>query len=234
MDKVTLTKDELKQLVAFIHSRGFREPLVVMDILDHFACKVEEKLAAIKGLSLEQAMEDAHRDFGVTGFRKLAVSTESQLHIRHEREYKRSFMQHLKNIPLAALILLLGICFYKGYMWADTNTVDVLWGNNLLVTALWLVFIAGTVAVQTSMPKRYLKASTGTESVFGTASFIAFIMFFTSATSGVATMGGMWPALYCSAVFVYLILHFLAEYKTINKIFENYKELEDMLASIEH
>ena len=42
MDKLTLTKQQLKELKKFINSRGFREPLIVMEILDHFACLVEE------------------------------------------------------------------------------------------------------------------------------------------------------------------------------------------------
>ena len=46
MDSKVLSQEQLKELVRFIHSRGFREPAVVLEILDHFACKVEELLAA--------------------------------------------------------------------------------------------------------------------------------------------------------------------------------------------
>ena len=56
MDKVTLTKEQLEELKVFINSRGFVEPVVVLEILDHFACKVEEELEQNPQYSLKKAM----------------------------------------------------------------------------------------------------------------------------------------------------------------------------------
>jgi hypothetical protein len=76
MDKVVLNKEQLKELKWFIHSRGFLQPLVVMEILDHFACMVEDMMQEDKELTLKQAMIKAHASLGVMGFRPIADAVE--------------------------------------------------------------------------------------------------------------------------------------------------------------
>ena len=79
MDNLTLDNGQLYPLIAFINKRGFHEPLMIVEILDHFACKVEEKMNQAPGISLEAAMAAAHDDF----WRPAAVL---QLQRRSERQ----------------------------------------------------------------------------------------------------------------------------------------------------
>lgn len=97
MDKIVLKKEELDQLKQFVVRKGFREPGVLLEILDHFACKVEEELEAKPSLGLEQAMENAHRSFGVSGFYPLAKTFYEQVQLRYNRLYRAVQKQVLKQ-----------------------------------------------------------------------------------------------------------------------------------------
>ncbi|RYD56090.1 MAG: hypothetical protein EOP56_14240 [Sphingobacteriales bacterium] len=234
MDKVTLTKEQLKVLVKFIHSRGFREPSMVMDILDHFACKVEEKMQATPSIALEQAMQDAHRDFGVSGFRNLAASHQGQFETRQRRVFKKNARDLLANIPFVFGVGLLAAAYYKGHMWAELNNVTLLWGTNVFSIGLWLVFVVGTTKLNGGLPKRYLKTSTADGYTTSMWSWIGFALFFTTVRlSPDLTGAGQMPAAYTTLVLVYLVFYFAVEYKTINKLFENYQDLEHMLLELE-
>lgn len=77
-------------LKAFIMRKGFKEPGVMLEILDHFACKVEEQLETTPQISLEQAMEKAHRSFGVAGFYPLAKAFYGQVQLRYKKVYRQA------------------------------------------------------------------------------------------------------------------------------------------------
>lgn len=69
-----LNKEELKELVGFIRKKGFTEVDVQLEILDHFACKVEEIRAEQPSIELSKAMTQAHASFGVMGFSTIEES----------------------------------------------------------------------------------------------------------------------------------------------------------------
>lgn len=99
MDKVTLTKDQLTALCDFIKSRStsFAEPAVMFEILDHFACKVEEEMMKDTSLSFSEAIKTAHQSFGVKGFAPIAEAFHHTL--RHQ--YKSWYRQQAKTLFLS-------------------------------------------------------------------------------------------------------------------------------------
>lgn len=124
MDKKTLSKDQLQQLVAYIKSRGFHDPLVVADILDHFACKVEEVIQANPGQSLAHAIEAAHNSFGVYGFHPLAEASKSSLKAKLSAIYKAEQKKLLTSANMLHIIALSAI-FHIGYVWASNPAKEV-------------------------------------------------------------------------------------------------------------
>lgn len=103
MDNIILNEDQLWQLRNFIIKRGIKEADVVNEILDHFACKVEEILSAEKNLPFERAMQLAHQSFGASGFRPLVAEYEKQV----EKVMWGVFKQEIKNVLLSPIILIL-------------------------------------------------------------------------------------------------------------------------------
>lgn len=146
MDSKVLSQEQLKELVRFIHSRGFREPAVVLEILDHFACKVEELLAAKPGMQFYQAMVEAHMSFGVRGFYPFSENFYQQT----KKKYKKLFWRNFKSIvskPVSILSLpVIGYFVFDLYLrasaslhfriWETWNIVDVTFFILLLLCPL--------------------------------------------------------------------------------------------------
>ncbi|MFT6873716.1 MAG: hypothetical protein ACJAVN_002738 [Roseivirga sp.] len=63
-----LTQDQIAEIRRFIHSRGFKHIEVEMEIMDHVASAIEDKLAVNPNLSMEKALHEVHSSFGVFGF----------------------------------------------------------------------------------------------------------------------------------------------------------------------
>lgn len=110
MDNIALNEEQLWQLRQFIMKRGIKEVDVVNEILDHFACKVEEIWSEDKNLSLERVMQMAHQSFGASGFRPLIAQYENHL----EQMTNKIFKQELKNVlssPKILFIISFGLIF---------------------------------------------------------------------------------------------------------------------------
>lgn len=113
MDKIVLSKDQLQQLRTYIGKRSLRfsDPVVMQEILDHFACKVEELLSAKPGMDFNDAMLRAHRSFGVKGFAPIADHVEQSL----VKKYKKMSYREMKSVLLSFHsigILAIGILTY--------------------------------------------------------------------------------------------------------------------------
>ncbi|WP_118973494.1 hypothetical protein [Taibaiella koreensis] len=108
MDKRILSPEELDRLHRFIISRSarFSQPPLLLEITDHFACKVEELLQQDSKLDLEAAMAQAHRSFGVKGFAPLAEAFEKSVYHRYKTWYRREQKQFLLSLHLPGMILL--------------------------------------------------------------------------------------------------------------------------------
>lgn len=109
MDKVKLSREQLQEVVAYIERRGFKDPLVLVEILDHFACKVEEKLEARPGMTLSAAIVAAHGDFGPMGFYPLRKAFEQAA----QKKYKAIFNNERKMLLKSPLFVIaaLGVSF---------------------------------------------------------------------------------------------------------------------------
>lgn len=111
MDKRTLTPVELQLLKQFIISRSarFAEPVILLEILDHFACKTEELLTADPRLGFDEAMRKAHQSFGIKGFAPLAASCEQGIYQKYKQLFRKLqrellFSGHMLGFLAAGLL----------------------------------------------------------------------------------------------------------------------------------
>lgn len=117
MDNRVLNKEELQALQQFIRSRSaaFADPAVMLELLDHFACKVEALMTENRQMSLEEAMKQAHRSFGVKGFAPLSESFKAGLQSRYKRTYSFLYKKKCLSVHalgIAALAILVGQVTY--------------------------------------------------------------------------------------------------------------------------
>jgi hypothetical protein len=147
MNNVTLSKKQLYQLISFINKHGFKEPLVVVEILDHFACKVEEKLHAYPRLTLSEAMVGAHNDFGIAGFAPIATAFTANIKKKYKGIYRAELKKVLTN-PLYLITALFAAFFVsKAYYWAEINNYKHILGFNDVGHLLYLASNVGMVGL---------------------------------------------------------------------------------------
>ena len=147
MDNATLSKAQLHVLISYIEKRGFHEPLTVVEILDHFACKVEEKMKANPAISLENAMAEAHADFGPLGFAPIAKAFEAGVNKKYKTIYRAGLRKAFKNPMQLGVALLAAFVFYKGYYWAYLHHSNHIFGTNDMGALLYFTTIIFPVAM---------------------------------------------------------------------------------------
>ncbi|MDI9319963.1 MAG: hypothetical protein QM530_05740 [Phycisphaerales bacterium] len=103
MNDITLCEYQLLELKQFIRKRGIREEDVVIEILDHFACKVEELMNSNIHLPFERAIQIAHQSFGKSGFRPMIVNYEKHI----QKMMWQIFKNECKKVVLSPKILFL-------------------------------------------------------------------------------------------------------------------------------
>lgn len=97
MNKVLLDEHQLLQLKRFIILRGVKEEDVIHEILDHFACKVEELMSDNISLPFEKAVEQAYYSFGYNGFKQMSEQYEKRLKRIVWGEFKNALPGVLKT-----------------------------------------------------------------------------------------------------------------------------------------
>lgn len=71
-----LSESQIKELKDFILHKGYPEPDLHMEILDHVACLIEDKLTTQPNIPFTEALYNTYESFGTWGFRKLAKDIE--------------------------------------------------------------------------------------------------------------------------------------------------------------
>lgn len=115
-----LKNEELQQLKAYIEKRSLRfsEPAILLEILDHFACKVEEIKEQHPELNLADAMSRAHAAFGVRGFAPLAEQAENSLFLK----YKKASFREMRSVLCSAhvvYLLAIGLISHELIKWCN-------------------------------------------------------------------------------------------------------------------
>lgn len=233
MDKMKLSQEQLKELRYFIYKRGFREPEVMMEILDHFACKVEDKLSAKPGMSLEEAMKEAHNEFGYNGFYSIKASLDVFTRRRYVIEYRKALKKMVVK-PLRLIgLLAIGVGSYFAIHWAYINNMyDSYFEYNIvsMILLLTMVFVEVSKAI-ILYPKRnsksyYLDIA---NTINYTGFFTIWICFPLSVVKSEKQLMiySIWGAL----IIVYFVLSTVAHYKMMSKAYKDYEDFKAMVPS---
>lgn len=113
MDKRILTASEINYIRQFIKSKGFTDTAVIIEILDHTACKVEDILTNNPKVQFEEAVRMAHHSFGVKGFATLAADYEHHLKEKYRLIYWSYFKKILQQPLYSILFILIGVLTFK-------------------------------------------------------------------------------------------------------------------------
>jgi len=99
---MTLNKEQLLAIKSFIEKRGIIYLDVQMEILDHVASSIEEKITTNPSLNFEEVLKQTHLSFGVLGFSVIETGIVNALSKRYNRFFWKNFLSFfgLKYIPI--------------------------------------------------------------------------------------------------------------------------------------
>jgi hypothetical protein len=86
-----LSKEQLCQIKDLIAQRGFKEVDVQMEILDHVASSIEDKMEENPLLSFDAAVSETHQSFGIMGFSAFADGIANSIRAKYSRLFWRFF-----------------------------------------------------------------------------------------------------------------------------------------------
>lgn len=232
MDSKVLSKEQLQQLVKFIHSRGFKEPAVMLEILDHFACKVEEILAVTPDIPFDVAMQKAHQSFGTMGFRPIEASFEQQTGKKYKTIFRKKF-QTVISSPLSVILLpLIGLGFFKFFMLSVEHQWNHILGQNDAVLLFFVVLLATQFILIFSFSKEnrkyaFARYAINSGNFTGLSGLLFYILI---GFNNVPDTDWAWiPGLVFTGYFVYSVPRFIAASQAIRKAEEDIRLIKQMM-----
>lgn len=134
-----LTPQQIAQIKTFISKRGFVYYDLQLEIIDHVASKIEELMTANPGLTLDDAIQITHGEFGVTGFSVFEDGMRNSLQKRYWKLFRTTFLSYLKPVylPLEAGSVYLIYLLAKRCNSPDI-AVDIAW---LAAFVLLLIYV---------------------------------------------------------------------------------------------
>jgi len=149
-----LSSSHIAQIKDFVAGRGFTEPDLQIEIIDHMACRVEDLMTANQTLTLHHAIKLAHAEFGIMGFSVFEDAMRSALQKRYLKVFRRFYVSNFnwKTVPLmVALVYLVSMIFQA------VNRPDTVF---MCTGVLLMLALVGNGIAQSKRYERYTKMLT--------------------------------------------------------------------------
>jgi hypothetical protein len=204
----------------------------MLEILDHFACKVEEILSEDPHIPFDTAIQKAHQSFGVKGFQPIVASFEAET----EKKYKVLYWNNFKTIiskPACIILLpLIAIGYFKFFMWTVKNQYAHILDVNDGVSVFFIVLIMLQLYLVLGQKKEYrnhpyTKVSVTAGNFTGISGLLFYLM--TGFTNVNDTPYTWIPALIFTAYFTYFIVRVFAAMQTIRKAKDDINIIKQMM-----
>ena len=109
-----LSIDQLNDTKKFIKKKGYTEPDLLIEILDHVACLVEEKMKSQPEIGFQTALNVTYSSFGIWGFSKLAEGIIKGRRLAIEGTIRR-IMKTAFSFPYLFLVFGAALILFYGY-----------------------------------------------------------------------------------------------------------------------
>lgn len=132
-----LTEGQIKEIRNFISKRGIKYLDVQMEIIDHTASAIEERMNADPKLSFEEALKQTHLSFGIFGFGGMEDALVNAMSKKYNRIFWRVFIScfKLKYIFLVSFGAL--FCYHLQTIIKDHNQILI----SLLVVSIIFILL---------------------------------------------------------------------------------------------
>lgn len=149
------TDEQIQQLFLFCEKHFVREYDVQIELVDHLANAIEEKMSNNKNLSFEKAVEEVHAGFGVLGFAGIVNSRTRALNNQLFKMKKRLFLSYF-SWPKAGVTacLFLGLIFIGNLLSAEA--VDYVMTAICISLYVFYIFVIAQAGYNIKKQKRKL------------------------------------------------------------------------------
>ncbi len=107
-----LTKQQIEKLRIHLEESGFKYIDVQIEILDHVATAVEERMTENTNLTFQDAVNQTQSSFGTKGFKQVEVSIIKGISSRYNKLFLEKFIS-LLNYKYIVLVLFSILLLYK-------------------------------------------------------------------------------------------------------------------------
>lgn len=117
-----LSTEQVQTLFSFTEKKGVPWYDLQVELVDHLACRIEEKMEADKSLQFGAVLEKAYKEFGLFGFGKIVQEKQSRL----QRAARKLWWKELREFftwPRIALLLLIVSALWQLAQYADPTTL---------------------------------------------------------------------------------------------------------------
>ncbi len=115
-----LTEEQIQQLFRFCQKHHVHHYDVQVELVDHLANAIEERMAQNKQLDFSAALESVYTGFGIMGFAKVVSSKAEALSKQYSKMNRQLFLSYF-TWPKAAMFfcIYLALTFVRNYLSVD-------------------------------------------------------------------------------------------------------------------
>jgi len=206
---MSLSEEHITAIKNFISRKGIKYVDVQMEIIDHVASSIEEKMAADPNLSFETALKQTHSSFGIFGFSGMEDAIVNGLAKKYSILFWKKFGSFF-GPKYILLVLLAGFLTYK---------LEVLMGDyqNLLtiflLVTITLVVILAVLGLKYKAYHKLLVYRTSVSYVMFIGSFLQIFNLLVNKTSEAVIFGVNRNLLFGAIVLVVFVLYVVSAIK---------------------
>ena len=133
-----LNQEQITTIKAFISKRGFTAIDLQLEILDHVACRIEDKMLENPKLSFEQALRQTHTEFGALGFSTFEEAMVASLN----HKYRNEMWLELKkwcSFPAVFAVGVAAFLLYSSFLVIPASAIIITASVCYMVLAIWAV-----------------------------------------------------------------------------------------------
>lgn len=211
MKPMKLSKQQLSDIRSFINKRGITYIDVQMEILDHVASAVEDRMEEDSNLSFNEALKQTHASFGIFGFGGVEDSIINNMSKMYNQTFWRIFRSFF-GLKYILLVLLAGVFTYQ----VLKNTVD---HQLLLLVAILLTMLFFAIRILVTEKNKeynkYLSFRLSATYLTYLGSLALILNFIINHTANGVFFGLDRTHLLSSTVYVILVIYIISAVKTM-------------------
>jgi len=145
-----LNRQQLEHIRTFIRQQGFTALDLQMEIIDHVACSIEKKMGENPALTFEEALQQTHAAFGVSGFSELKAAMSKSLREKYFGQMSLELKRWL-SFPAVLVVGGFALLLYQLFFLIATPRLFMIAGF------VYLAFSVGAVAYSLWLQRKYHK-----------------------------------------------------------------------------